>query len=253
MTARLAELLARTLDADERAAVLGDVAESGASPLRDVFGLVARRQVAMWKHPRPWVALIGLVVPFGLWLGWATQGPNPIQASLQYGIGWRAILAIVVRGFLAMTCFSWALGLLIGTLSRGAAWVNSLLLSMTLMASVIIPNPAHGLFRRIDSAFDLIYWLLLQIFAVLLPSIAGMLESFRLSARPATRTILLTLGMASAAILALSGIAVLRLPTGHVPQSHWLARYALMMTIVDLWPVAYWTAKAIHKRAAVRG
>jgi hypothetical protein len=67
---RLAEFASQALQPDERDAVLGDFAESGASggqALMGVLGLVARREAALWKDWRPWLVLVGLVVPLA-WL-----------------------------------------------------------------------------------------------------------------------------------------------------------------------------------------
>ena len=65
------DLFSRLLEADERDAVRGDLTESGASggrALRDVLGLVVRRQAALWVDWRPWLALLGVVVTLGLLL-----------------------------------------------------------------------------------------------------------------------------------------------------------------------------------------
>lgn len=59
----LLRLTARALEAREREAVLGDLAECGLTGARawfDVFGLVVRRQLLLWTHWRPWFALIGI-------------------------------------------------------------------------------------------------------------------------------------------------------------------------------------------------
>ncbi len=59
------------LEPDEREAVRGDFAESGETSgqaLRNVLGLVLRRQAALWKDWRPWLALVGLVAPLGVLL-----------------------------------------------------------------------------------------------------------------------------------------------------------------------------------------
>jgi hypothetical protein len=55
------------LDSDERLAVRGDLEESGETGLQavwDVLGLVVRRQAALWKDWRPWLAC---------WTDWAGQ------------------------------------------------------------------------------------------------------------------------------------------------------------------------------------
>lgn len=75
------DVVSRMLESDERDAVRGDFAESGESggrALRDLLGLVIRRQAALWTDWRPWLALVGLVVPLGVLLsvvsGWWSYG-----------------------------------------------------------------------------------------------------------------------------------------------------------------------------------
>jgi len=70
----LVDIVSRTLEPDERDAVLGDLTESGqggGQALRDVLGLVVRRQAPWWKDWRPWLALVGLVGPVGVLLNLA--------------------------------------------------------------------------------------------------------------------------------------------------------------------------------------
>jgi hypothetical protein len=66
---RLTDLVSRALDPEEREVVRGDLMETGEAggrALREVLGLVVRRQSALWKRPGPWAVLIGLVLPLGL-------------------------------------------------------------------------------------------------------------------------------------------------------------------------------------------
>ena len=65
------DIVSRLLEPDEREFVRGDFAESGETggrALRDLLGLVVRRQAALWKDWRSWLALLGLIVPIGLLL-----------------------------------------------------------------------------------------------------------------------------------------------------------------------------------------
>jgi hypothetical protein len=58
------EMLARLLEPTEREAVLGDLAETGetgARAIRDLAGLVIRRQAAPWRDWRPWLATAAVV------------------------------------------------------------------------------------------------------------------------------------------------------------------------------------------------
>ncbi|MBZ5634636.1 MAG: hypothetical protein LAO55_16045 [Acidobacteriia bacterium] len=61
--------MSRMLEPDEREASRGDLAESGehgGQALLGLVGLVVRRQAALWKDWRPWLALVGLVIPLGM-------------------------------------------------------------------------------------------------------------------------------------------------------------------------------------------
>ena len=61
---RLVELIARVLEPEERTVVLGDLKETNercSRAVREVAGLVLRRQAALWVDWRPWLALVGLV------------------------------------------------------------------------------------------------------------------------------------------------------------------------------------------------
>lgn len=67
----LLHFLARALEPGEREAVLGDLAESGASPIRnliDLVGLILRRQALIWTHWQPWIALLGVAGLSGICL-----------------------------------------------------------------------------------------------------------------------------------------------------------------------------------------
>jgi hypothetical protein len=58
---RIAEWLAARLSAEDRDAVLGDLAEAGSDPgraVRELLGLIARRQLLLWKTLQPWIASV---------------------------------------------------------------------------------------------------------------------------------------------------------------------------------------------------
>jgi hypothetical protein len=59
----LVDFVAQVLEPEEREAVQGDLMEAGEGDwqaLRDVLGLVVRRQAGLWKNWRPWLAAFGL-------------------------------------------------------------------------------------------------------------------------------------------------------------------------------------------------
>jgi len=60
------EAAARLLARDEREAVLGDLLEADENALHGLFGvlsLVFRREAALWKTWRPWLAGFGVALP----------------------------------------------------------------------------------------------------------------------------------------------------------------------------------------------
>jgi len=72
----LADLASTLLEPHERDVVRGDLAECGVNGWRaclEVLGLVARRQAALWADWRPWLALVGVVLPIGVLLSHASR------------------------------------------------------------------------------------------------------------------------------------------------------------------------------------
>ena len=69
--AAIADLLLRTLEPTEREAVEGDVRELGLSrrrAVREILGLVVRRQIAASREPNAWAALVIFGLPLAMML-----------------------------------------------------------------------------------------------------------------------------------------------------------------------------------------
>ena len=156
----LADIVSRLLKPDEREAVQGDFAESGETSGRalcGLLGLALRRQVELWKGWRPWLALLGLVIPLGLLLSLVsrmTADGSAIYAwmylnnwtwtyvtnagaridLIRYGAGMAA-------EFLALASWSWTGGFLLGTLSRRTIQANVSLFCMVLFLGEILRAP----------------------------------------------------------------------------------------------------------------
>jgi len=136
---KLVDLAARALEQDERDAVLGDFAEHGMTgprALREVIGLVARRQAELWKRPQPWVALLGVALPVGMLLSRvAPIGTVLIHAGVfwSHGVRYRTGMTIAeeITVFachtIAVLFWSWCAGWALGSMSRRTAWVNGFL------------------------------------------------------------------------------------------------------------------------------
>lgn len=160
-------LVSRLLERDDRDAVLGDFAESGLSApaaLRDVLGLIARRQAALWRTWGPWLALLGIVAPvslmlfhFLLHLGrtfdlyfWIIGNYRHFDPAMldQTGLTVSHGITVMIRLSFLMFVWSWTAGFVLGTLSRRAILVNGILfcaagalLSVIALGTVPPPKP----------------------------------------------------------------------------------------------------------------
>lgn len=146
----LVELASRLLESRDREAVRGDLAESsesGARAFGGVLGLVVRRQAALWRDWRPWLALTGVVL-LGPWLGirsvaisrsynlylWIARNYTVMDGGLlrQTGLGDRhGILELAYRSLL-LAASAWLAGYLVGWLSRRASPVVGTLFCLLL-------------------------------------------------------------------------------------------------------------------------
>ena len=113
------------------------------------MGLVVRRQMALWWDWRPWVALLGIVVPLGLLLSHAARAwadthsvyvflylDNWTWLFLEIPGARRDLFLLAGRaalGALALAGVSWASGFVLGALSRRTAWVTLLLFAFAVL------------------------------------------------------------------------------------------------------------------------
>ena len=147
MSWRCVEAAAELLAPKEREIVLGDLAESdrgGWRGLGDVLGLVARRQLALWKSWRPWAASFGLALPASLFLmGWSVAASGAVIALLGEPAQPRAFWLSLSRLFL-VTCWAWMAGLVVAAVARGTLWA-SLLACCAPCLHCLSMWPGHGL------------------------------------------------------------------------------------------------------------
>jgi hypothetical protein len=136
-SSQLVDLVARLLPPDEREVVQGDLVEAGESAwqsLLAVVGLVIRREAALWKNWRPWLAAFGLAVPssfllmgFSLSVSRAYQqlvsGPILHATGVTVGPG----LALFLCNVLLLAAWSWTGGFVVGSVSRRTVWVSAAL------------------------------------------------------------------------------------------------------------------------------
>jgi hypothetical protein len=134
---QLVDLVSRLLQPEEREVVQGDLQEGGESAwqsLLAVVGLVIRREAALWRNWRPWLAAFGLAVPssfllmgFSLSVSHAYQqlvgGPILHATGVTIGPG----LALFLCNVLLLAAWSWTGGFVVGSVSRRTVWVSAAL------------------------------------------------------------------------------------------------------------------------------
>jgi DNA-binding PadR family transcriptional regulator len=134
----LVDVLSRMIDADERQAVRGDLAESAESAaraIRDVLDLIVRRQLGLWAGWQPWLALLGIACLAGVPLSRIAFRLNvdlgqQLMAHYKYGVHFGTLLppqqdiAFLLCLAVALIVWSWTCGFALGSLSGRAVWLT---------------------------------------------------------------------------------------------------------------------------------
>jgi hypothetical protein len=148
----LVDVLSRILDADERQAVRGDLAESGESvvrAIRDVLDLIVRRQVGLWAGWQPWLALLGIACLAGLPLSRIAFRLNvdlgqQLMAYYTYGVHFGTLLtpqqdmAWLLCLAVALLVWSWTCGFVLGSLSGRAVWLTWSVFYLIVLDSALV-------------------------------------------------------------------------------------------------------------------
>src|SRR4051812_41086586 len=154
----LVGVVARALEPVERDVVLGDLAESGecvGAALRDLLGLVVRRQVGLWWSWRPWLALFGVSCLAGLSFSRIVFRLNvdlyKYGAHYATSLTARQELAFLLCLAGALTVWSWTCGFVLGSLSGRAVWLtwsvfyfvvlDSAWARLVLRGNIVLRNP----------------------------------------------------------------------------------------------------------------
>jgi hypothetical protein len=226
---RIPALLANLLATDEREAVLGDLAEAGESGMRAtvaVFGLVVRRQAALWLDWRPWLTLVGFVIPAALALHLIARWDAGLFAleALPRDLPWFARLLTLT--FATLACWSFIGGGVLRTIApRTLILQISALLTVMVVAQVLdlmsYMTPPHHAARHEAAYAALAAWLV-QVVFVAGPLIWGALQ-------PLPRIVIVGVSLTVAEFICQ---LVLR------PRLHYHAP-KFVMGLVVFWPFAY--------------
>ena len=155
---RIVEVLALQLTPAEREAALGDLIETRTTAwcgIREISGLVARRQLQLLDNWRPWVAVSGLALPASFVL----MGTSVSVSSTFQCVRWQVLAAHDVLEFLSIALLlasaSWSAGFVVSSISPKTLWMSAvscllpclfLLLSYRISAQAqpVSLHPARG-------------------------------------------------------------------------------------------------------------
>jgi hypothetical protein len=228
MISSLAETICRALEPEERQAVLGDLTESGQTGIRallSVLGLVARRQLGLWKSWRPWVASLGLLP---LLLAFASVPSSIGQIIQRYP--WKntpqthlEIVTMTCAATLLTVVLSWTVGFVASSLTRRAALSAAAILTVGAVWGICQQQAAR-------TALGVLLTSLLQLAIYLAPFAHGLRRGAR-SGRLPPRS---SLALAAAAVLLLAILVPFQVPATR--DLLWLPLFS--------WPMLYLLATA---------
>jgi hypothetical protein len=228
MTWSLVETLCRLLEPQERQAVLGDLAESGETGLRAlaaVAGLVARRQLGLWKSWRPWVASLGLLPVL---LAFSSFASSIVLIIERYP--WKPghqthqeIMLMLCAATLLTAVLSWAVGFVTASLARRSTVSVAALLATGALWAICQQQVAH-------TPFGILFTGLLQLALHLAPFAHGLRSGAGCGRLTPSRSLML----AAAALLLLLVLTPFQWPD---------MKDLLILTFFS-WPMLYLMATA---------
>lgn len=277
----LANLSSALLDERERDAVRGDLAESGATgpqALREIAGLVLRRQAAAWLDWRPWLMVVSIVLPIGLLLSHASRwwGATAALNVANYWIlwdfaylgnpGWRGDLIEVIAGtgvaWVALIGWSWTSGFILGRFSRQALFVTLAMFALVVFGGTLGTVSTVQLRSTTSSLqYQLVFVVvpqLLRTLLVFLPAVLGALRGARRTALPMVSTVLFVALLAVLTSMASRGLeGSVVFGRGMIPMDPGPDGYVISdddprpwwpLSLVMLWPAAYIAAASSWQR-----
>ncbi len=239
----LVDAASRLLERPEREVVLGDLCEAGVGAwkgLLEVLGLIIRRQLALWRSWRPWLAGFGLALPASfLLMGVSLSVTNGYQLcawllrNFQFfdpkllretGLTIGPRIGFFFCQFLLLVGLAWTGGFVVGRLSRRTLWTSALLCfspCLFCLARFRIPEMSR-----------------VTLLLFLLPAIWGVWRGLRVARIKLGPAVILAVAI-TVLMIRVWGVAHLWSPSGW-----WMANWLL------LWPAWYLVANALKFRIA---
>ncbi|MGD1069493.1 MAG: hypothetical protein ABSB15_05075 [Bryobacteraceae bacterium] len=258
--------LSRALEPDERNAVLGDFAESGrtgGAALRDLSGLILRRQAALWKGWRPWLTLIGLVGPTGLLLSvyshsligsydlrlWVMRNYSDMDPAVltQLGLTLQRDIALLLSRSLLLVLWAWCNGFILAYLARRTVGIDGAVFCFVLLYLGRPPVSRHYNYDVNGGFFSLAFYsaalpLIFLLALVILPSVWGMYLGTRQDAGRVVRGSL----WAAAIVAAIAPRIWFVWPN----RASWQMQ---LLSLAVCWPIGYLLAAGLVRRTHRKG
>jgi hypothetical protein len=191
-------VLLRMVDSTEREVVEGDLTElrlSQPRAIRELVGLLVRRQIAAWLDWRPWAAVVLFVVPLGMVISlvarhWANitaiyawfyvdnWTPTYLASPGARGDILHATMELFVR-CVALVLWAWTIGFAVASLSRRTTWLMCALFGFVLFAGTVgsttvgVRNPANAAVFS-QTLYRVGFPFVFRIVLVWLPALHGM-------------------------------------------------------------------------------
>jgi hypothetical protein len=225
--AAVVDLLLRMLDPIERDVVDGDFRElrvSRTRAIRELLGLVARRQVAAWLDWRPWAALVLVVLPLGMVVSlvsrhWALNTAiyawfyvdNWTPAYLASAGARSDLLHVTTEFFVrcaALMLWAWTVGFAAASASRRTVWETYALFGLVSFGGTVgsttvgVLNPANAAVFS-QTLYRVGFPIVFRTVLVLFPALHGM----RKAAGEATLTWVHAAALAVSVILVTAVVA----------------------------------------------
>lgn len=285
------EPVSRWLKNEEREAVLGDLEEAhqtGPRALLDVLDVVIRRQARFWMEWRSWLIFLGLILPIGMLLSILSRRTsdgsavylwmyaNNWDAALTQNPGFWRLFAETARqvliSYLALACWSWTGGFVLGSVSRARSALNSLVLCVILFFGEIIGAPRYSAFFHDKlfgglhlpdvhaaifavSFYRVVLPVIVQILLVAVPAIWGLRTAMglgkltRLASSGFRAAAAATLAVVFMPELGLWFFLATRIFHINAPGGIWTGIRALeYLRPVEFWPIVVLIAQAINQR-----
>jgi hypothetical protein len=152
----------------------------------------------LWIDWRPWLALVGIVIPIGMLLSYTTRwfadgtSLEILRPGAYLGYpGWRrdpaAFVMVTVFGGALLGGWSWTSGFVLGSLSRRTLWVTATLFCLVVLLGTFGTTTTARVYHSDVFAkriFGVVLPRIVRTFLVLFPAWLGMRRSLRPYQRP---------------------------------------------------------------------